>query len=217
MTTVTADWSGIIACAVLAYLCGSIPFGLIFSHLGGHGDIRDIGSGNIGATNVLRTGSTKLALATLICDMLKGLVPVLIAWRFGAQAATAAAVGATLGHIFPVWLGFKGGKGVATTLAVLLAIDWHVGVACCATWLIVAALFRMSSLASLLAVAAAPFYAWYLPLLWAPPNVMGGDLQEAELAAVIALLVWIKHHTNIRRLLRGEEPRIGAARHGTAA
>ena len=126
MTIPTGDWSAIIACAVLAYLCGSIPFGLIFSRLAGHGDIRAIGSGNIGATNVLRTGSKTLAAATLICDMLKGFFPVLIAWRFGADAATAAAVGAIIGHIFPVWLGFKGGKGVATAGGVLLAYAWPI-------------------------------------------------------------------------------------------
>jgi glycerol-3-phosphate acyltransferase PlsY len=210
-------WPYFMAAFSGGYLLGSIPFGLLLTRIAGLGDIRNIGSGNIGATNVLRTGRKGLAAATLLLDGAKGAVAVLIAALWGPDMALLAGLGAVVGHLFPVWLGFKGGKGVATTLAVLLAIDWHVGVACCATWLIVAALFRMSSLASLLAVAAAPFYAWYLPLLWAPPNVMGGDLQEAELAAVIALLVWIKHHTNIRRLLRGEEPRIGAARHGTAA
>jgi glycerol-3-phosphate acyltransferase PlsY len=198
MTTVTADWSGIIACAVLAYLCGSIPFGLIFSHLGGHGDIRDIGSGNIGATNVLRTGSTKLALATLICDMLKGLVPVLIAWRFGAQAATAAAVGATLGHIFPVWLGFKGGKGVATAGGVLLAYAWSLALVAALTWIAMALLFRYSSLAAIAAAIVAALYAW----LARPQGV-------APLAVlVIALIVIWRHRTNLSRLMHCEEDKI---------
>ena len=198
MTTVTADWSGIIACAVLAYLCGSIPFGLIFSHLGGHGDIRDIGSGNIGATNVLRTGSTKLAAATLICDMLKGLLPVLIAWRFGAQAATVAAVGATLGHIFPVWLGFKGGKGVATAGGVLLAYAWPLALVAALTWIAMALLFRYSSLAAIAAAIVAALYAW----LARPEGV-------APLAVlVIALIVIWRHRTNLSRLMHGEEDKI---------
>ena len=198
MTTAAGDWSAIIACAVFAYLCGSIPFGLIFSHLGGHGDIRDIGSGNIGATNVLRTGSTKLALATLICDMLKGLVPVLIAWRFGAEAATAAAVGATLGHIFPVWLGFKGGKGVATAGGVLLAYAWPLALAVALTWIAMALLFRYSSLAAVTAAIVAPLYAW----LARPEGV-------APLAVlIIALIVIWRHRTNLSRLIRGEEDKI---------
>ena len=198
MTTASGDWSTIIACAVFAYLCGSIPFGLIFSHLGGHGDIRDIGSGNIGATNVLRTGSTKLALATLICDMLKGLVPVLIAWRFGAEAATAAAVGATLGHIFPVWLSFKGGKGVATAGGVLLAYAWPLALVAALAWIVMALLFRYSSLAAVTAAVAAALYAW----LAQPEGV-------APLAVlVIALIVIWRHRTNLARLMHGEEDKI---------
>jgi glycerol-3-phosphate acyltransferase PlsY len=198
MTMAAGDWSAIIACAVLAYLCGSIPFGLIFSHLGGHGDIRDIGSGNIGATNVLRTGSTKLALATLICDMLKGLVPVLIAWRFGAQAATAAAVGATLGHIFPVWLGFKGGKGVATAGGVLLAYAWPLALVAALTWIAMALLFRYSSLAAIAAATVVPLYAWLArPEGVAPSAVL-----------VIALIVIWRHRTNFSRLMHGEEDKI---------
>lgn len=210
-------WPYFLAAIAGGYLLGSIPFGLLLTRTAGLGDIRNIGSGNIGATNVLRTGRKGLAAATLLLDGAKGAVAVLIAGHWGPDMALLAGLGAVLGHLFPVWLRFKGGKGVATALGVLIAVDWHVGLAACATWLIVAAIFRMSSLASLLAVAAAPFYAWYLPLLWAPSNIMGGDLQEAELAAVIALLVWAKHHTNIRRLLRGEEPRIGAAKHGNPA
>lgn len=192
------DWTAIIACAMLAYLCGSIPFGLIFSHLGGHGDIRDIGSGNIGATNVLRTGSKKLALATLICDVLKGFFPVLIAWRFGADEATAAAVGATLGHIFPVWLGFKGGKGVATAGGVLLAYAWPLALAAALTWIAMALLFRYSSLAAVTAAIVTSVYAWVVrPQGIAPLAVLA-----------IALIVIWRHRTNLSRLIHGEEDKI---------
>ncbi len=185
-------------CAVLAYLCGSIPFGLILSHLGGHGDIRAIGSGNIGATNVLRTGSKKLAVATLICDVLKGFFPVLVAWRFGAEAATAAAVGATLGHIFPVWLGFKGGKGVATAGGVLLAYAWPIALVAVVTWIAIALLFRYSSLAAVTAAIVAPLYAW----IARPEGV-------APLAVlIIALIVIWRHRTNLSRLMHGEEDKI---------
>jgi glycerol-3-phosphate acyltransferase PlsY len=198
MTIGTGDWSAIMASAVLAYLCGSIPFGLIFSHLGGHGDIRDIGSGNIGATNVLRTGSTKLALATLVCDMLKGFFPVLIAWRFGADMATAAAVGAILGHIFPIWLGFKGGKGVATAAGVLLAYAWPIAVAAILAWIVMALLFRYSSLAAVTAALVALLYAW----IARPEGV-------APLAVlVIALIVMWRHRTNLSRLIHGQEDKI---------
>jgi len=198
MTTVSGDWSAIIAAAVLAYLCGSIPFGLIFSHLGGHGDIRDIGSGNIGATNVLRTGSQKLALATLLCDMLKGFFPVLIAWRFGAGAATAAAMGATLGHIFPVWLGFKGGKGVATAAGVLLAYAWPVALVAVLAWIAMALLFRYSSLAAVTAAIAAPLYAWI-----ARPD----GVEPLAIVGIAAIVIW-RHRANLARLLHGEEDKI---------
>jgi len=198
MTISTGDWSAIIAWAVIAYLCGSIPFGLIFSRLGGHGDIREIGSGNIGATNVLRTGNKKLALATLICDVLKGFFPVLIAWRFGAEAATAAAVGATLGHIFPVWLGFKGGKGVATASGALLAYAWPIALAAVLTWIVMALVFRYSSLAAVTAAIVVPLYAW----IARPEGV-------APLAIlIISLIVIWRHRTNLSRLARGEEDKI---------
>jgi acyl phosphate:glycerol-3-phosphate acyltransferase len=195
---------------LIGYAIGSIPFGLVLTRLAGLGDIRQIGSGNIGATNVLRTGRKGLALATLLLDAGKGAVAVLaIRALWGPDAAIYAGFGALLGHLFPVWLGFKGGKGVATTLGTLIAVDWTIGLAACATWAIVAAIFRMSSLASLLAVALTPVYAWYLPRLWAPGQEMGGDLQLVSFGVAIAVLVWIKHHTNIRRLLAGEEPKIG--------
>jgi acyl phosphate:glycerol-3-phosphate acyltransferase len=198
MTMPAGDWSAIIAAAVLAYLCGSIPFGLIFSQLGGHGDIRAIGSGNIGATNVLRTGSKTLAAATLICDMLKGFFPVLIAWRFGAGAATAAAVGAIIGHIFPVWLRFKGGKGVATAGGVLLAYAWPIAVAAILAWIAMALVFRYSSLAAVTAAIAAALYAWIAPTAGVEPLAI----------LLIALLVIWRHRSNLTRLIHGEEDKI---------
>jgi acyl phosphate:glycerol-3-phosphate acyltransferase len=190
------------------YLLGSIPFGVIATRLGGAGDVRSIGSGNIGATNVLRTGRRDLALITLLGDGGKGAVAVLLAWlatRHGTveqQAVLTALAGgaAFLGHLFPVWLGFKGGKGVATFFGTLLAAAWPVGVLAGATWLIVAFLFRMSSLAALVAVALAPAITL---LIGRPPAV-------ALLALFMALLIYVRHTDNIRRILKGEEPRIGA-------
>ncbi len=190
------------------YLLGSIPFGVIATRLGGAGDLRSIGSGNIGATNVLRTGRRDLALITLLGDGGKGAVAVLLAWlatRDGtveqqAVVTSLAAGAAFLGHLFPVWLGFKGGKGVATFFGTLLAAAWPVGVLAGATWLIVAFLFRMSSLAALVAVALAPAIAL---LIGRPPAI-------ALLALFMGLLIYIRHSDNIRRILKGEEPRIGA-------
>ena len=199
-------WPYFLAAFAGGYLLGSIPFGLVLTRLAGLGDIRKVGSGNIGATNVLRTGRKGLAAATLILDAVKGAVAVLIAWRWGPDTALMAGYGAVAGHLFPVWLGFKGGKGVATTLGVLTAVSWQVGLAACATWLVVAAVFRYSSLAALVAVAAAAPYGWYI----------GGDIQLAEFAAILAVFVWAKHHANIRRLLTGTEPRIGRKQAGAA-
>ena len=185
------------AAALFGYLLGPIPFGLVLTKLAGLGDIRKVGSGNIGATNVLRTGSKKLAAVTLLLDGAKGAVALLIAGLWGPDMAVLAAAGAMLGHCFPVWLKFNGGKGVATALGILIAIAWPVGLLACATWLAVAALFRYSSLAALAALALAPVYAWYL-----------ADPQRMQLALFIAFLVWLRHKTNIVRLLRGQESRI---------
>ncbi|HEX7007141.1 MAG TPA: glycerol-3-phosphate 1-O-acyltransferase PlsY [Alphaproteobacteria bacterium] len=184
--------------ALLGYLLGSIPFGLLLTRLAGLGDIRQIGSGNIGATNVLRTGRKGLAALTLLLDGGKGAAAVLIGDRFGIDMAVIAGAAALVGHIFPVWLRFKGGKGVATALGVLLSIAFPAGALACLTWLAVAALTRYSSLAALVALAAAPVYAWWL-----------ADFQRMELAIFIAVLVWIRHAANIRRLLKGDEPKIG--------
>ena len=192
------------------YLLGSIPFGVIATRLGGTGDIRLIGSGSIGATNVLRTGRKDLALFTLLGDGGKGAIAVLIAWLVGrshpgmsdSSLIALAAGSAFLGHLFPVWLKFKGGKGVATFFGTLLAAAWPVGLAAGATWLLVAFLLRISSLAGLAAVAIAPVVALLLGL----PHAI------ALLTLFMALLVFIRHEPNIRRLLRGEEPRIGAGK-----
>ena len=197
-----------VAAALLGYLLGSIPFGLVLTRAAGLGDIRAIGSGNIGATNVLRTGNKGLALATLLLDGGKGAAAVLIAGIFDPMLAVLAGGGAMLGHTFPVWLGFKGGKGVATALGTLLAIMWPVGVLCCLIWLLVAALFRMSSLASLASMAAAPVLGWALSGVVILGSVWA-NAPKAWLALFIAVLVFIRHHGNIRRLLAGTEPKIG--------
>ncbi|MEK9678493.1 MAG: glycerol-3-phosphate 1-O-acyltransferase PlsY [Rhodospirillaceae bacterium] len=185
--------------AILSYFLGSIPFGLVLTKLTGAGDLRQIGSGNIGATNVLRTGRKGLAAATLILDGGKGAVAALIAHHTQSfEVALIAGLFAVLGHNFPIWLKFKGGKGVATSLGVLLAISWPTGLCACATWLLVAWLFRYSSLAALVGLAVAPIYAWWLV-----------GPQEAWLALILAVLIFIRHHANIRRLINGEESRIG--------
>ncbi len=193
------------------YLLGSIPFGLVLTRLAGLGDIRKVGSGNIGATNVLRTGRKGLALATLLLDGAKGAVALLLVVRFYTEdMALAAGLGAMLGHMFPVWLGFKGGKGVATALGLLLAAAWPIGTLACFTWLVVAALFRYSSLAALAAIALAPVYAWSADsLIWPLWGSAIVYAQVAKFAFVVALLVWLRHAGNIRRLLAGTEPKIG--------
>ena len=182
---------------LLGYLLGSIPFGLLLTRAAGLGDIRRIGSGNIGATNVLRTGNKPLAAATLLLDGLKGAVAVLLAaWLAGRGAALWAGFGALAGHAFPVWLRFKGGKGVATAFGVLIAAVWPVGLAAGAIWLIVAWVGRISSLAALASFAAAPILAALL-----------ADRAVVYLSLAIAVLVFARHHENVRRLLAGTEPR----------
>jgi acyl phosphate:glycerol-3-phosphate acyltransferase len=193
----------LLAALIGGYLLGSIPFGLIATRLGGAGDLRKVGSGNIGATNVLRTGRKDLALLTLLGDGGKGAAAVLIATAlWGGDAGALAGGAAFLGHLFPVWLRFRGGKGVATFLGVLLAAAWPVGLAACATWLVVAVLARISSLAALVTAALAPLFAF---LLHQPRAAL-------ILAVFMAVLVFIRHHANIARLLKGEEPRIGAGK-----
>jgi glycerol-3-phosphate acyltransferase PlsY len=185
--------------AALAGLLGSIPFGWLLTRGAGLGDIRAIGSGNIGATNVLRTGNKGLAAATLLLDAGKGAAAVqLTSLLFGAIWMPLAAISAVVAHCYTPWLGFKGGKGVATGLGALLALDWHVGVAACATWLVVAALTRMSSAGALAAFLVSPLVAWWLlPAFW-----WVGPL-------AIAILVFRRHEANIRRIFAGTEPRIG--------
>ncbi len=187
-----------IAATVGGYFLGSVPFGLILTRIAGLGDIRDIGSGNIGAMNVLRTGNKWLAALTLLFDAGKGAVAVLIAGRFGPDMAVLAGAGAVVGHLFPLWLRFRGGKGVATALGVLAAIAWEVALLAVLTWLAIALIFRYGSLASMVSLAAAPFYAVWL-----------ADPQRTELAGFMAILVILRHHANIRRLIKGEEPKIG--------
>lgn len=204
------SWPYLAAFLAFGYALGSIPFGLLLTRFAGLGDIRSIGSGNIGATNVLRTGRKGLAALTLLLDGAKGTAAVVLASQLaGPDAALMAGHGAVLGHLFPAWLGFRGGKGVATGLGVLLGLDWRIGLCACLVWLAMAAIFRRSSLSSLTAFAAAPILALYLPLLWAPGGVTIGDRQLAVFAAIIAALIWFKHHENIKRLLSGTEPRIG--------
>ena len=183
----------------LAYLLGSIPFGLLLTRAAGAPDIRAIGSGNIGATNVLRTGRKGLAAATLLCDMFKGLTAVLIMRHFGTEPAVAAGLGAFLGHLFPVWLRFKGGKGVATYIGVLTGLYWPAALAFCTAWLAVAAVTRYSSLAALIASAGTPLGLWFCNL----PNF-------AVLFLFLTILLWIMHRANIVRLLDGTEGKIGA-------
>ena len=183
--------------AIIAYLAGSIPFGLILVNITGAGNLREIGSGNIGATNVLRTGHKNIAIATLILDCSKGGVTVIVAQSHGLDLAVISGVCSVVGHIFPIWLKFRGGKGVATVLGVLLAIAWQVGLTAVATWLIIAAIFRYSSLAAILALTLSTVYAWYLP-----------DTNVSIMTTLIAGLSILRHKENMWRLIKGKESKI---------
>ena len=187
---------------VFGYLSGTIPFGLILTKSAGLGDIRSIGSGNIGATNVLRTGNKKVAALTLVCDALKGTIPALLmGWLYGPQAAVLAGLAAFFGHLFPMWLGFKGGKGVATNIGVLFGLFWPLGLIFLAVWIAMAVIFRISSLSALTASLLSPLWAYVL-----------GRSDLMLPAAIMGLAIWITHRANIARLLKGEEPRIGKSK-----
>lgn len=193
-------WPYYLTALVFGYMLGSIPFGLIITRLAGQGDIRKIGSGNIGTTNVLRTGKKHLAALTLLGDMLKGTVAVLVASRYGGpDPAVIAGFGAFIGHIFPVWLRFRGGKGVATYLGILLGLYWPAALAFAAIWVAVAFVTRYSSASALVASLATPLLLWFV----------FDRAQVAELMALLSVILWAKHHENIGRLLKGTEGRIG--------
>ena len=191
-----------VAAFAFGYACGSIPFGVILTRLAGTEDIRSIGSGNIGATNVLRTGRRGLAAATLLGDMLKGTLAVILTDRVAnGDVAVISALGAFIGHLFPVWLKFRGGKGVATYIGLLIGLAWPAAVAFCVIWLCVAATSRYSSLSALIATAATP------PIL-----LLEGEFRESALFLVLTALIWFMHRANIARLLAGTEGKIGGDR-----
>lgn len=199
MPPITTDPMLLILTAVLAYLLGSVPFGIVITRAMGLGDLRQIGSGNIGATNVLRTGNKRAALATLVFDAAKGAVAVLIARALlGPDAAQLAGLCAFLGHLFPVWLKFKGGKGVATFLGILIALNWMVGLAACGTWLVAALLTRISSAAALFAAASSS--AWLFVF---------NDGKLLVLVFVMTVLIYVRHSANLKRIKAGTEPKIG--------
>ncbi len=200
MPELVTSWGLLGVTALLAYLLGSVPFGVVITRVMGLGDLRKIGSGNIGATNVLRTGNKAAAAATLVLDGAKGAVAVLLARAFvGAEdAAQTAALAAFVGHLYPVWLGFRGGKGVATFLGTLIALAWPVGLAACATWLVGAALTRISSAAALIAAAVTPLWLWAF-----------GQGQMLILVVVLTILIYIRHAANLARIKAGTEPKIG--------
>ncbi len=210
---------GYAVAAIVGYLLGSIPFGLLITRAAGEGDVRKIGSGSIGATNVLRTGRRELAALTLLLDALKGFAAVMLARTvlqslFPSDPTTAlymtyvAAIAAFIGHCFPVWLGFKGGKGVATMIGVLFGLAWPVGIVFCVVWLIIAATQRISSVSAITAAVTAPIFAYVAFLMgWAPDG-----LTFALVVALLSILLIVRHHANIARLMAGTEPRIGAGK-----
>jgi len=192
----------VLTALVLGYLLGSVPFGIVVTRLAGLSDPREHGSGNIGATNVARTGGKTLGALTLVLDAGKGAAAAALAMLWSGDAALMAACGAILGHLFPVWLRFRGGKGVATTLGVHLVIAWPVGLAACLTWALVAGAARISSLAALIALGLAPVYAWLLT----------GEQELIAYTLIVAAIVWARHAGNIKRLVRGTEPKMGGQR-----
>ena len=192
------SWPYILSAFVGAYLIGSVPFGLLLTRLSGLGDIRAIGSGNIGATNVLRTGHKALAAATLLLDVVKAAAAVLIAKQYGPDMAIVAAAGVMIGHVFPVWLKFNGGKGVSSALGVLLVLSWPVGLIVAGLWLATLLITRYASLAALIAAAATPVLMYVL-----------AEPQKGEFAIALTVLIWLRHIGNIRRLVRGEETKVG--------
>ncbi|MCX7286437.1 MAG: glycerol-3-phosphate 1-O-acyltransferase PlsY [Rhodobacterales bacterium] len=199
MPPITTDPTLLVLTAVLAYLLGSVPFGIVITRAMGLGDLRQIGSGNIGATNVLRTGNKRAALATLVLDAAKGGIAVLIArWLMGEDAAQLAGLAAFLGHLFPVWLRFRGGKGVATFLGILIALAWPVGLAACATWLVGAVVTRTSSVAALFAAATSSFWVFWF-----------GEGRMLLLVFILTVLVYLRHSENLKRIKAGTEPKIG--------
>lgn len=202
MPDLTSPLTLLLLWAAIGYLLGSIPFGIVLTRLFGLGNLREIGSGNIGATNVLRTGSKTAAALTVLLDGGKGAVAVLLARAYGAgaDAVQLVALASFLGHCYPVWLGFRGGKGVATFLGIWLALAWPIGLACCASWLAAAVLSRISSLSALVAAASG--------VVWA---VLFGLSQAVLLTLILAALIFWRHRDNIARLRRGTEPRIGGA------
>jgi glycerol-3-phosphate acyltransferase PlsY len=192
-----------ILAVILGYLSGSIPFGLLLTRWAGLGDVRAIGSGNIGATNVLRTGNKKIAALTLFADAVKGTIPILVMKALGGETAgLIAGLAAFAGHLFPIWLGFRGGKGVATNIGILFGLYWPLGLAFLAVWLIMAVLFRISSLSALTASALSPLWAWFL-----------GRPSFVLALIVIGVLIWIMHRANIARLIKGEEAKIKLGSH----
>lgn len=203
MPDLESSWNAIALWTAIGYLLGSIPFGLVLARVMGLGNLREIGSGNIGATNVLRTGNKLAAALTLILDAGKGAVAVLLARGItGAEdLAQCAALAAMLGHCYPIWIGFRGGKGVATFLGVLLALDWQVGLACCAAWLVGALVTRISSMGAIFAAASSTFLLLFI-----------GDGTGLFLGVALTLIVFWRHRENIRRIKAGTEPRIGEKR-----
>jgi acyl phosphate:glycerol-3-phosphate acyltransferase len=191
--------AGLVVWALIGYALGSIPFGMVLARIMGLGNLREVGSGNIGATNVLRTGNKTAAFLTLVLDGAKGAVAVLLARAFaGEDAAQIAGLAAFLGHCFPVWLGFRGGKGVATFLGIILALAWPVGLACCAAWAAGAGLSRMSSMGALVAAASSTFFMVFM-----------GHAGALLLGMVLTVLVFVRHKDNIKRIRAGTEPKIG--------